>query len=154
MPDCQILNRLDYDLRLRAFHHDRLDASVQQFIHRPHEAIAPLRYRLNKLPPVLAKGFSQDRDVVGEVGFLNYCVGPDHSHQLIFFQQTSVTLDQREQKVEDFGLQRDDGAVAHQQALGGVQLIEAEFVNLLWLMAHEHSKGISNSAPRNSLENP
>src|SRR5262249_42410117 len=98
--------------------------------------------------------FSQDRNVVGEVGFLNYGVGPDHSHQLIFFQQTSVTLDQREQQVEDFGLKRDDLAVAQQQALGGVQPVRAEFVNLLRLMPHEHSKRVSNSAPRISLENP
>jgi hypothetical protein len=91
--------------------------------------------------PVLpiAQRLAQLRDVVGEVGFLNYGVGPDHSHQLIFFQQTSVTLDQREQQVEDFGLKRDDLAVAQQEVFRRIQAERAEFVDVLCLQAHSRS---------------
>ena len=67
---------------------------------------------------------------------------------------TPAPLDRREQVVKDFWLKRDDLAVAHQQALGGAQPVGTELVNLLWLMADERSNVVSNSAPRNSLENP
>ena len=67
---------------------------------------------------------------------------------------TPAPLDQREQVVKDFWLKLDDLAVAHQLALGGAQPVGTEFVNLLWLMADERSNVVSNSAPRNFLENP
>src|SRR5262245_30316924 len=116
--------------------------------------IAPLGRRLNKLMPVLAKRLPQDRDVVGEVGFLNDRVGPYQLHQLIFFQQTPVTLDQHKQEIEDFGLKRDDLAVAHQQALGGVQPVGAELINLILLAAHHCVESFTDSAlndPRSLL---
>src|SRR5262249_3812938 len=102
---------------------------------------------------VLTQRFSQDRNVAGDVRLFNKGIGPDHCHQLLFFNQTPMTLDQREQQIEDFGLQRDNLAVAQQHSFGDVQSIRAEFVNVLSRMTHNKSQKGLKSAPRISHEN-
>src|SRR5262249_48868822 len=87
------------------------------------------------------------------VGFFDEGVRPDRLHQLLFFHQASVTLDQRDQQVEDFGLKWDRLPIAPQEAVGDVQSVRAEFINPLSSMAHDHSKRGSGSATRISHEN-
>jgi len=56
-----------------------------------------LRNRLNVPLSIgaIAKRLADDRDVIGEISLFNKRVGPDLLQQFIFFQQTSVMLDQR-----------------------------------------------------------
>src|SRR5215475_8507244 len=103
-----------------------------------HEAVSAPRHSLDKPLPItiLAQRLPQNRDVVRQVDLFNDGVRPDNFEQLIFFQQMTVMFDQDVEQIEGFWLKRDGLSVAHQHSLGHVQTERAEFVNVIWQMAH------------------
>src|SRR5215472_15535252 len=64
----------------------------------------------DELPLVraFAEGFPYCRDVICEIAFLNFAVGPEHVHQLILFKHLALMLDQDEQRIESLRCQRHD----------------------------------------------
>ena len=67
------------------------------------EPIAAPRHRLDvfAFSGTFAQRVSQRRDVTGNVPFFNCGVMPDELHYLVFAQDVSTVLDQREQNFKD-----------------------------------------------------
>src|SRR5215468_3066594 len=57
----------------------------------------------------------------------------------------AVPLNQRQQQVECFGSERDGLAVAQQEVFRRIEAEGAEFVDVLWLMAHHSANPVSSN---------
>ena len=66
---------------------------------RADEAVTPLRYRFDVLR-ILSQGFAQDKDVVGEIAFLDKGVGPKSLDKFSFLEQMASIADQKHQGVK------------------------------------------------------
>src|SRR6185369_494047 len=77
---------------------------------------------LNVRVPVLSltKRFSQQRDALGQIAFLNKGIRPDLLHQAVLRDNLTAAFNQRQQHLEDFWSERDDLLIAEQQPLSRV----------------------------------
>jgi hypothetical protein len=67
----------------------------------------------------------------------------------------SVVFNQEAEQVEGFGLKWNVFAIAQQYSLGAVHSERAEFVDVVWLVAHNRTPGtVAMTAPEISLKFP
>ena len=83
---------------------------------------------------------SQRRNVNRKVVFLNELVFPNHVEQLVFREDFTAVLDQREKQIERFGLQRNCFTVAKKQPAVRIKLEFAKAKHIFTRLAHRVSK--------------
>src|SRR5215469_3253965 len=71
------------------------------------------------------------RDIAGEVVLFDDSIGPDESHELVFFHHPPTIAHQDKEDVERFGGKRKHVASSQQQAPSRIQLKFAELVKPL-----------------------
>src|SRR6185503_18055818 len=104
-----------------------------------NEAVSATRYSLDKLRPSgsLAECFSQERDVLSEISFLDEGVRPDALHQVVLGHDLPAVLYESNQYVENFRRERNQFTFAQQDAFRDFEAETAEFVAVIVLLTHK-----------------
>jgi hypothetical protein len=95
---------------------------------------------------VATQGFSQRRDRLGQVVFLDHAVRPHRPQQLVLGKHPVAVLDQVQQHLERLRRQRDGGAVGAAQLPGaGIESVAVERVLAIKGRGHARSQKVSVS---------
>jgi hypothetical protein len=96
------------------------------------------RHRLDKLGAsgTLAQCFSQQRNVLSEVSFLNESVWPNSFHQIVFRDDLPTMLYERHKDVEHFRREWNELTFAQQDAFRRFQAETTEFIAVIVLLTH------------------
>src|SRR5215203_250010 len=111
---------------------------VRSFSSRRDKAIPTSRYCLNKLRPAgtLAERFPQERNVLGEIAFLDKRVWPNAFHQVVFGDKLPAVFNQRHQNFENFRRKWNELTFAQQDAFRCFEAETTKFIAVTVLLTH------------------
>src|SRR5262245_44730872 len=99
------------------------------------------------VPRTLTEGFSQDRHVLTQVGFLDKAIWPKSIHQFFLLHYLPGALNKHLQCVKRLWLKRNGLSVCGQNSLESVHLKRTEVIKAFWHVSHRLLEKLRNSEP-------
>src|SRR5260370_29755270 len=114
-----------------------------------NKTITSTRDGLDVLMSVIFQSFSEHRDVLRQVTFLNKRVRPDLAHQPVLLDHPAVVLNQQKQEIEQLRGQSNKLAFSQQNPLHRIHSERSKLETALCVLFHNQNLGSFEKCLRN-----